>query len=144
MGNQRILAIDFGDARIGLAISDPLNLFAQPLCTIENTGKQCIKEILELVQAHQVLELVIGMPYELDGSIGPQGKKVQRFTRRLEARAQASQTDIRVTFIDERLTTAEAERVIAGSGLQNRERSAALDRISAALLLETYINSRAN
>ena len=144
MSVKRILGIDFGDKQIGLALTDPLAMFAQPLASLENTGKKCIKEIAAIVEQNDVGTVVVGMPYELDGSIGPQAKIVKRFFGRLERELLEQAFEIELLLWDERLTTAQAERILAGSGLRNRDRSAALDRISAALILESYMNSRAN
>ncbi len=144
MNDKRLLGIDFGDARIGLALSDPLGIFAQPLVTIENTGKRCLKDLAAIVREHTVGIVVTGFPLELDGSVGPQAKKVRKFHGRLERELKTADLGVEMILWDERLTTAQAERVITGSGLLNRERSSALDRISAALILESYMNSRQN
>ena len=87
--------------------------------------------------------LVIGLPLELDGVHGPQAKKVQAFVEKLKTgmRKQDLLSKVEILFWDERFSTAQAERVLSGSKLKNKENSAALDRVSAALILESYINS---
>ncbi len=140
---NRVVALDVGDARIGVALSDPLGMFAQPLCTIRNQQHSVISELLALLREHEVGVVVLGLPYELDGSIGEQGRKVEAFQRRLE-KAIAKHEDlaeIQITFWDERFSSAQANRLLVGSGLKNSERSAASDRVAAAIILESFLNS---
>ncbi|MCB0325099.1 MAG: Holliday junction resolvase RuvX [Bdellovibrionales bacterium] len=141
MHHQRILALDVGDARVGVALSDPLGISAQPLCTIEQKGAQTFSKILDLVREHAVATIVVGFPYELDGSIGEQARQVERFCARLrQAVADAALADgVRIEPFDERFTTQQAERTLVGSKLKNKERSAAIDRVAAALILEGYL-----
>lgn len=138
----RIMAFDVGDARVGVAISDPLGMIAQPLCTVERQNGGAEK-LIRLVLEKEVRTLVIGLPLELDGVHGPQAKKVQAFVEKLKTgmRKQDLLSKVEILFWDERFSTAQAERVLSGSKLKNKENSAALDRVSAALILESYINS---
>lgn len=142
-GKKRIVALDVGDARIGVALSDPLGMFAQPLCTIANKQHSVISELLEVLKQNEVGSVVLGLPYELDGSIGEQGKKVEAFQRRLEKALLKNEqlSEIKTFIWDERFTSAQADRVLLGSGLKNSERSAASDRVAAALILESFLNA---
>lgn len=137
---DRVLALDVGDSRIGLALSDALGITAQPLMTLERKdGYQ--EKLLKLLSEKNIHRIVVGLPLELDGSQGPQAEKVLRFVKRLAHRIRCDLADHNISFflVDERFSTAEAERVIVGSKLLNKERSAALDRISAAIILQTYL-----
>ena len=138
------MALDVGDARIGVALSDALRMFAHPHSAVERTSeKKALAEILELVTKEDVSEIIVGVPHELSGAVGEQAKKVLVFIESLKAAliANPSLSDVQVKLWDERLTTAQAEKIIMGSKLKNRERSRALDRISAALILESYLGS---
>jgi putative holliday junction resolvase len=142
--NVRTIALDVGDARVGVAMSDPSGQFAQPHSTIERKGKAVFRDILAIVESCSVKRIVIGLPYELSGAVGEQAEKVQSFADELAKRlAQKPQLKaVNIAFWDERLTTAQAERIIAGSKLKNRARSALLDRVSAALILESFLGSK--
>ena len=137
----RIMALDVGDARIGVALSDPMRMFAQPHSTVERKGKQTARDILELVLSEQVTEIIVGMPYELDGTYGDQAKKVDSFINRLNTELIKDDTlsHVKISVLDERMTTNAAERVVVSSKLKGKEKSAALDRVSASLILETYL-----
>jgi putative Holliday junction resolvase len=136
-----ILALDVGDVRIGLALSDELALTAQPFLTLENRGRSTLLKISEIIVAHKVQRLVIGLPLELDGGEGKQAAKTRAFAdkllRYLSGRPACGGVD--VEFVDERLTSREAERLLRGSTLKDRDRKEALDKISAALILEAYL-----
>lgn len=139
---QRALALDVGDARTGVALSDPLGITAQPHSTLEGAPTVIVKEVLALIAQHHVGTVVIGLPYELDGSVGPQANKVMHFTKKLNEALQTSGlTKVKVVHVDERLSTAQARRVMTGSKLKNKEYSAGLDRVSAAIILETYLQN---
>ncbi len=116
-------------------------MFAQPLTTIPNKQHSVINDLFGVLREHEVSSIVIGLPYELDGSIGEQGQKVEAFQRRLnKALAKDEQlSSIETLFWDERFTTAQADRVLVGSGLKNSDRSSASDRVAAALILEGYL-----
>jgi putative Holliday junction resolvase len=134
------MALDVGDARVGIAISDPLLITAQPLETVD-TPKACAR-IVQICVDKSVGKIIVGLPKMLDGSIGEQAEKVTKFVDNLQSALDSSNFEgIEVQYWDERLTTKQAERVLAGSKLKNREKSAALDRISAALILQSYLDS---
>lgn len=130
------MALDVGDARVGVAVSDPLGFSAQPYPAIERK-KDFFKILRKLLEEKQVKTVVLGLPLELDGAYGPQAKKVEDF--RTTLLKEMCELDLKVDYLDERMTTVQAERVLQGSKLKNKEKSAALDSISAALLLESYL-----
>ncbi|MCL4124051.1 UNVERIFIED_CONTAM: hypothetical protein GTU68_065228 [Idotea baltica] len=113
-----------------------MGMFASPLCSLENRGKKVIGEIIELIKQNQVAKVVIGMPFELDGSIGPQAEIVDRFAVKLAKRLPDG---IELHAHDERLSTVEAGRALRGTKLKNSEKHAALDRMSAAIILEGFM-----
>ncbi len=140
---KRKMGLDVGDARIGVAISDPLGMFAQPLCTVERK-KDFIQKLIEIVKEKNVSEIIIGMPYEMNASLGEQAEKVKKFTEKLKNSLSNNEefNSIEFKFWDERLTTKQAQKITAGSGLKNKDCAAALDRVSAALILDAYLNSQ--
>jgi len=132
----RILAIDFGERRIGLALSDPLGITAQGLPTIDTRKvKNVFGFIGNLVTEKGVDRLVVGMPKNMDGSIGPKGEKVERFMQRL-----ARETEVDVVAWDERLTSVESLKSLKAKGTKQRKKEVT-DRISATLILQSYLDS---
>jgi putative Holliday junction resolvase len=133
----RILALDLGKRRIGLALSDELGLTAQGLETLERTNiRTDLAYLSELAQANNVTRFVIGNPLLLDGREGRQAGHAREFGDRLQAA-----TGVPVEFWDERLTTVEAQRVLRQSGISIEKRARAVDRLAAVILLESYLDS---
>jgi putative Holliday junction resolvase len=140
-----IICLDVGNARIGVAASDELQIAVSPLMTIKRGGGRELAEIVDLIRNRKATEVVIGVPYELDGSSGDQAKVSTSFKAQLEKRLLSQGIDgIRVETWDERFTSREAERVLAGSKLKNKDRSAATDRIAAAIILNSYLERNRN
>ena len=141
----RIMALDVGDARIGVALSDKLKLTAQPYQAVEAVGLKNFFSLLKaIVQNEQVDTIVIGLPKNLNGQVDHQGERVIKFYNKFKAylAKELPERKIEIILWDERFSTAQAERVIAGSGLKNKQRSRALDNISAAIILESFMNSQ--
>jgi len=135
--HPRILALDLGKRRIGLAISDPLGVTAQGLPNLERTNKRSDLEALErLARDREVGRFLMGNPVNMAGGEGRQSAWVREFAAALEQR-----TGVPVTLWDERLTTVEAGRVLRASGISIRKRAAAIDRLSAVILLQSYLDS---
>lgn len=130
---MRILALDAGESRVGVAASDPLGKTAQPLETLTNDDG-IFTRIRELAESLDARLIVVGLPLLMDGSEGAQAETVREFA--LEV---ARETGLEVTFIDERLTTKQAEAVFRGEKMGRDERRAASDRVAAALILQTYL-----
>ena len=130
------MALDIGDRRIGVALSDPLQILASPLQIIVRTSDEyALGEIINLVNKHAVEKLVIGMPYSLDGTIGPQAENVLSFKDKV-----AAQLEIEAVLQDERLSS-----VTAGQKLkETRKRSARtrerIDAAAAAVILQSYLD----
>ncbi len=133
----RILALDLGKKRIGLAISDPLGLTAQGLPNLERTNKRTDLAALEqLARDREVGLFLMGNPMNMRGGEGRQSVWVREFAAALE-----SQTKIPVKLWDERLTSVEAGRVLRASGISIEKRAKAVDRLSAVILLQSYLDS---
>lgn len=135
---MRLMGLDVGDKRIGIALSDEGAVIASPRETLERSGnRKDIRYMLELARREEVSEIVVGMPFSLDGSLGPQAHKVERFVEALKA-----ETDIRITTWDERLTTVSAERALLEGNVSRAKRKKTIDRVAAALILQGYLDSR--
>ena len=133
-----VLALDVGDRRIGVAASDPTGSLASPVTTIERTDEVTdIEAVLELVSQHEAVEIVVGMPFTLSGEKGTQARKVEGFKRSL-----ARQSSVPVTVIDERLSSVEAERLLRASGKKPSRHRALVDAAAAAVILQSYLDSR--
>lgn len=134
----RILALDVGQRRIGLALSDPLGITAHPLGTLERTRiRDDIAAIARLVEEHAVERVVVGLPLQMSGSEGRQAMLVRDFCRRLR-----DAVSIPVELWDERLTTVEAQRVLRSSGIGLEKRRQNIDKLAATVLLESYLDAR--
>ena len=135
----RVLALDVGARRIGLAISDALGVTAQGLDTLERTNiREDIARLQALAREREVSLILVGHPLHMSGREGRQAQYVRDFADRLKER-----TGIPVQFWDERLTTVQASRVLRESGISIRKRARAIDRLAAVLLLESYLDSSA-
>ena len=132
------LALDVGERRIGLALSDPSGLLATPLTTIHRTQEAAdIDEVLRLAEKHDVENIVVGLPLELSGRRGPQAGRVLAFTRALIDR-----TAVPVVTVDERYSTVEAERRLRDSGVKPSKDRARVDAAAAAVILESYLDAQ--
>ena len=127
-----------GDRRIGVAASDPMGLLATPQGYIQRTRAELdITRVLEYVVEREAEAIVVGMPLSLNGRHGPQAKKVGAFVARLRARA-----GVPVYTMDERFSTAEAERLIRQTGRQPSRNKGQVDAAAAAVILQDYLNSQ--
>jgi len=132
------LAVDYGRRRMGLAVSDPLGATAQGLGTLEvSSRKEALEELRKLVSKLGVGEVLMGLPLRTDGSEGPEACEVRSFGEELSAL-----TGVRVVFRDERFTSQEALRVLHRMGRKLKGRKKDLDRLSATLLLQGYLEER--
>lgn len=135
----RILALDWGERRIGLALSDETQLIASPLETLtRRTGKRFpMPRFLELVAQHQPVGLVVGLPLAMDGSEGPSAVAARELGALVGAR-----TGLPVAFQDERYTTIQAEEAIREMGGRARGRKEDVDQLAAVVLLQAWLESR--
>ena len=137
LAKSRILALDLGKKRIGLAISDPLGITAQGLPNLVRTNKRTDLAILQqMVEERGVGQILLGNPINMRGTEGRQSVWVHEFAEALHR-----QTGVSVKLWDERLTSVEAGRVLRSSGISIEKRAAAVDRLSAVILLQSYLDS---
>jgi putative Holliday junction resolvase len=132
----RILALDVGKKRIGLALSDPMGITAQGLPTLYRTTiREDLAALDELVRSREVKLLLVGHPLNMSGTEGRQAVYTKEFAERLRER-----TDVGIRYWDERLTSVEAGRVLRSSGISIEKRAKAVDQLSAVLLLESFLD----
>jgi len=133
---NRILGIDFGTRRIGLALSDPTGALATPLPFLENTGwPEVTANLRQLVEKHGIQTVVIGIPRNMDGTYGPAAQKVREFIAQIQPHLSA-----KILCQDERLTTVQASRDLSQMGLNQRELRKKVDSSSAALILQQFLD----
>ena len=138
---SRILGIDYGETRTGVAITDELGITAQGLETITSNGsdKIILRRINEIVDQYDIREIVIGNPINLDGTESERSKKTELFIHKLKSRF----NKINIIKIDERLTTVEAHRTMNLLNIDNKKKKNIVDTIAAVYILEGYINKSA-
>ena len=135
---MRIMSLDLGEKRIGVALSDELLLTAQGLCVLNSKGtEKDLVQILALIKEHGVTHLVLGLPRNMNGSQGPMAEKVLEFGRKLAE----LQPEISVEYWDERLTTTAAQRVLVEADMSRSRRRAVVDKVAAGFILQGYMDS---
>jgi len=128
---MRILGVDYGAVRIGLAISDPLGLTAQALATVAD-----IAGLKQAIAPYEPIDkIVVGLPKKMSGELGPQAVKVKAFVAELE-----KELGLPVITWDERLTTSQAEKMLISAGLSRQKRRKVIDRVAAAEILQSYLD----
>ncbi|MCM8768572.1 MAG: Holliday junction resolvase RuvX [Candidatus Omnitrophica bacterium] len=132
---MRILCLDIGERRIGLAISDETGTLARGLATVERNGKEC-EHLARIIKENKPGKIVYGLPVRLDGSLSLQTEKTLAFIERLKA-------IIQLPFIawDERLTTKEAEAILLQADLSRQKRKRLRDKLSAQIILQSYLEA---
>lgn len=139
---MRILGLDYGSKTVGVAVSDPLGITAQGLEIIrrkdENKLRQTLARIEEIVKEYMVEEIVLGLPKNMNNTLGDRVEKTMAFKEMLERR-----TGLKVTMWDERLTTVAADKAMIEAGLNGRERKEYVDMIAASFILQGYLDSGA-
>ena len=132
---MRIMAIDYGDAHTGVAISDPTGFLAGTTTTIHSRKAEVVlEELNKLVKAHQVEELVMGFPRNMDGTEGPRAELYRSFAAQVE-----EVTGLKPVLWDERRTTVDAHRILFESGKNAKKRKKTVDAVAASLILEGYL-----
>jgi putative Holliday junction resolvase len=135
---MRILALDLGEKRIGLAISDESHTLARGLGVYHRCSlSRDLAYLKDLVESEGIERIVLGLPVNMDGSLGPKAQETMEFQKRL-----SEELEIPVELFDERLTTAEAERVLLEAGLRRRKRAGLRDQLAAVLILQGYLDRR--
>jgi putative holliday junction resolvase len=137
--SARVLGLDVGSKRIGIAVSDPLGITAQGLETLQRKDKRHdLAELERVIRDYQVREIVVGLPLRMSGAEGTQSGKMQGFAKELRKRF-----GLPVHLWDERLTSAEANRLLRETDLSIEKRAKAVDRMAAVLILQAWMESRA-
>ena len=131
---MRVLGLDVGDRRIGLALSDPTGLLASPFGVVER-GPSDLADIVSVSEENEVAEIVVGLPLSLSGDSGRQAGKVRAFIRDLK-----SQTELPIKTVDERLSTVQAQGMLHQSERRRRGDRGQLDSAAAAIILQTYLD----
>lgn len=135
---MRIMAIDYGDAHTGVALSDPTGLLAGTATTIHSRKPEVVlDELRRLVQEYGVDELVMGFPRNMDGTEGPRAQLYRDFADRVE-----EATGLKPVLWDERRTTVDAHRILFDAGKNAKKRKKTVDAVAASLILENYLDSR--
>lgn len=136
----RVMALDVGERRIGVALSDPRRILAAPSTTLRAQPRdQVLQRIAQLARDNEVAELVVGLPLTMSGAIGPQAKLVQDFVEALRG-----VVALPIHTFDERLTSVEAERIMVELGLKPEQRKARIDEVAASLILQDFLDHHRN
>jgi len=137
---NRMLGLDYGSRTVGVAVSDPLHITAQPVETIwrkqENHLRKTLKRIEELVEEYGADTIVLGCPMNMNGTAGERVEKTQEFRDALMRRL----PEVKVLLRDERLTTSQAEKVLMEGGVKREDRKEHLDSMAAVLILQNYLD----
>lgn len=139
---MRMLGIDYGEARVGIAITDELNITVQGLETIQRNGsdKIVLRRLDEILQKYEINTIVVGMPLNMNGTISERAKITEKFVHKLKCKY----NKIKIDTIDERLTTVEAHRTMNFLDVNKNKKKNIVDTISAVFILETYLNKTKN
>lgn len=133
----RILALDVGEKRIGVAVSDALNITAQGVTTIKRASAiDTVAEIRALMEQYGSSKIIIGMPFNMDGTKGRSAEMVEEFASFLKLKLPAE-----IEMIDERLTSSQGERILLDADISRKKRKSAIDKIAAQLILQAYLDS---
>ena len=137
---MRKLGIDYGDSRVGLAISDELGITAQGLCTINHKGndKIVLKQLEEILNSYEIDTIVIGIPINMDETEGIRVEVTKKFIHKLKCKF----NKVNIVEIDERLTTVAAHKTMNYLGIKKEDKKNIVDTISAIYILETYMNKK--
>ncbi|MEA3305292.1 MAG: Holliday junction resolvase RuvX [Candidatus Omnitrophota bacterium] len=135
---MRILSLDVGEKRIGMALSDELGFIARPLETLHReTENADFEEIKKIAHTMDVTEVVVGLPLNMDGRAGPNAKKAYDFVEKLKKKLKTP-----VKLWDERLTTLEANRILIKAGMSRKKRKKLDDKLAAQLILQSYLDAK--
>jgi putative Holliday junction resolvase len=133
-----VLAVDPGSKRVGLAVSDPTGTIAQALATVAAEPRETLADRLaDIARRNEATEIVVGLPRRMDGSSGPEAKAARELAGELRRASR-----LRVDLVDERLTTAAAEKSLLAAGVRRAKRRASIDRVAATLLLQSHLDRK--
>lgn len=139
---MRTLALDVGEKRIGIALSDPMGIVARGLRTLKRTDLPSdLRAVRAVVEETEAAEVLVGLPLDMDGSEGESARRMRIFAKKLEAALEG--TDVALRLWDERLSSVEAERILEQRGLDWRAARKKVDQVAAAVFLQEYLDERA-
>ena len=134
---KRYLGLDVGEKTIGVAVSDPLGYTAQGITTIKRfSNKEDFNKVKEYIDEYDVEAVVVGMPYNMNGTIGPSGEMAQKFATKLK-----NKYNIEIIFQDERMTSLSAQRILIEGGVRRENRKQYIDKIAAVFILQSFLDS---
>ena len=134
---HRKMGVDYGDKRIGIALTDAMCIIASPFEVYKNIGEEdALNHLNKIIKDYDVDEVAIGLPINMDGTEGDRAIKHRQFGEKLK-----QLSDVKVHFIDERLTSAEAEEILISSGVRREKRKELIDKIAAQIILQTFMNN---
>ena len=135
-----IISVDYGDKRTGIAVCDKLEMLASPVCVITEWNQEVLaKKIVEIANEKKAEQIVVGLPKNMDGTIGFRSEACQALGELLQ-----SLTEIPVVYWDERLTTVSAHRILSENNVRGKKRKNVVDAVAADIILQDYIDSRKN
>lgn len=135
---QRIIGVDYGERRMGLAVSDPLGMFATPLRTVQVVAlRNACNELVNAIAEVDAGLIVIGMPYNMNGTKGEMAEKVDEFIAVLKEK-----TDIPITTVDERLSSQLVEKTLIAADMRRNKRKQVIDKLAAQVILQSYMDSQ--
>jgi len=133
------MAIDYGERRLGIALTDPLKITAQPFATLDSQKHDFLPEILHLLQEKDVERLILGTPLGSDGGETEKSVAVHTFAEQLQAEISKQKMNVKIDFYNESYTTEKAKKALHQSGKKSKGHKDLLDRISAAIILQEYM-----
>jgi len=133
---MRVMALDVGEKTVGIAVSDELGIVASPRETLRRDGTE-LERLTALVSGEEIGEVVVGLPISLNGTLGPSAERVLQFVEQLRARL-----GVPIKTWDERLTTAEAEKMLIAADTRRAKRRQVIDQVAASLILQNYLRSK--
>ncbi len=137
MQKHRKMGVDYGDKRIGIALTDSLCIISSPFEVYKNVGEEdALKHLDKIIKDYDVDDVAMGLPINMDGTEGERAAIHRQFGEKLE-----KLSNVKVHYIDERLTSAEAEEILISNGVRREKRKELIDKIAAQIILQTYINS---
>lgn len=139
---MRKMGLDIGDKTVGIAISDPLDIAANPLETIHYSNASIAwKRVWEIIEKEEISQMIVGLPLNMNGSEGPQAQKVKQFMEGLVAYLKKRGKEIPYLFLDERLSTVAVERVLLDADVSREKRKKVIDKMAASYILQGYLDS---
>ena len=136
----RFVGLDVGDVRIGVAVSDPLGIIAQPHSVIKNVSREkSIQAIVDLVKEREAVRVVVGLPLNIEGQVGPQAGKVLAFVESLRAAL-----DVEIVTQDERYSSSAAQSMLIAANVSRKNRKGIIDKVAAHHILQTYLDRMKN